>query len=103
MAISVDDFLKSVWFGLRTGFPKISEMVLNILMLFCDMYLCETMFSELLIIKPKYWPNLKNVEDAWCLVSSNHPRFNFWEKSNKNISLLCIQMCFHLYQVGKVM
>lgn len=37
-SFSIADFLKSVWLGIRIGFPKISEMTLNILLLFCAVY-----------------------------------------------------------------
>lgn len=40
---------------MRTEFPTISGMVLNILMPFCITYLCEAEFSASMTIKPNKW------------------------------------------------
>ena len=66
-------FMKSFhefWFGIRTEFPIISEMDYIYLPLqSCATYLCKMSFSELVILKSKYWSTLKSIEDSiFCSV-----------------------------------
>lgn len=42
------------WLQIRTKFPEISEMALNILPLMCTTDLCKVTFSALMNIKSKY-------------------------------------------------
>lgn len=39
-------------------------MVLNMLLPFCTMYLCEVIFSALTIMKSKYYTSQKDLEDV---------------------------------------
>lgn len=66
------------WLGIRANFSTISEMALNIVLLFCTMNFCKAAFSVLIITKSKHRPPLKNAEDALNLAVLNaQPRFHF--------------------------
>ena len=56
---------------------KISELALDVPLLFGAMYLCEKVFSTLMLKTSKYWSSLKNIEDALNSVVSNvQPRLS---------------------------
>lgn len=47
-----------------TEFTAISKVALNILLPFYGMYLCETVFLDLTVIKSNNEETMKNVEDT---------------------------------------
>lgn len=51
--------LSEFWLGIKTEFPVIPKMILNLLLLFYTTYLYEVKFLTSMIIKPKYWEMLK--------------------------------------------
>jgi len=65
------------WIGTRSEFPKIADMVLNVLLPFNTTYLCEVTFSALKHIKSQYRSAIKNVEEVLGPAVSNiTPRFD---------------------------
>ena len=65
------DFLSQFWCKKAISYTKIGEIALSHLMLFSTTYLCEQVFSALLIIKNKSRNQLKVSDDMCVALSKN--------------------------------
>ena len=66
--------LQEFWAKSLKKFPVISEIAIRNLLPFPTTYLCETAFSQLLIIKNKYRNKLNVEDDLRCGISEPEPR-----------------------------
>lgn len=88
------------WLRIRTKFPIISKMALNIILLFCTTYFCEALYSRLIIIKSKYQSILKILK---LLQAIKYQIFSqdiiIYVKINKQFHLIHMQIWFshHFY------
>lgn len=81
--------LNEIWFGIMTEFSTISEIALNLFLLFYAACLCNVAVSSLTISNQKNQSILKIVEKCSITVSNSQLWFNFYVKSNTSILLIC--------------
>ncbi len=74
--LSIDEF----WVKCQVDFPLLANMAIRNLLPFPTTYLCETAFSQLLIIKNKNRNKLNVEEDLRCALSITSPRINLLSK-----------------------
>ena len=72
--------LQEFWSKNFQKFPVISEIAIRNLLPFPKTYLCETAFSQLLILKNKYRNKLDLEDDLRCAISTTEPRIELLAK-----------------------
>ena len=65
--------LDTFWLAIRSGYPAISEMAVNVLLPFSTTYLCELGFSTLTEIKTSKRERLKSIDEEMRLALSTIP------------------------------
>lgn len=80
--------LSEIWFGIMTEFSTISEIALNLFLLFYAACLCNVAVSSLTSCNQKNQSALKTVEKWSITVSNSQLWFNFYVKSSTSIFII---------------